>query len=120
VPHASLRQHTPSLVQPSTHPVCDPVARCYGTCTRACVHLYVRIYIYMCVHVCVLQGNSADVFGSDVYMESWVATPAYFNPFPTSARESLDWRLQRAGGWSALCGVGWTGPPRRVGSRSAG
>ncbi len=35
---------------------------------------------------CPLQGNSADVFGNDVYMESWVATPAYFNPFPTTAR----------------------------------
>lgn len=32
-----------------------------------------------------LQGNSAEVFGNDVYMESWVATPAFFNPFPTSA-----------------------------------
>ncbi|KAI3424151.1 hypothetical protein D9Q98_009511 [Chlorella vulgaris] len=35
---------------------------------------------------CTFNGNSADVFGSDVYMESWVATPAYFNPFPTSAQ----------------------------------
>jgi hypothetical protein len=34
-----------------------------------------------------LQGNQADVFGNDVYMESWVATPAYFNPYPTAARE---------------------------------
>ncbi len=33
------------------------------------------------------QGNKAEVFGNDVYMESWVATPAYFNPFPTSAGE---------------------------------
>ncbi|KAL4442679.1 hypothetical protein ABPG77_006673 [Micractinium sp. CCAP 211/92] len=34
---------------------------------------------------CVFSGNKAEVFGNDVYMESWVATPAYFNPFPTSA-----------------------------------
>ncbi len=34
-----------------------------------------------------MQGNKADVFGNDIYMESWVATPAYFNPYPTSARE---------------------------------
>lgn len=33
-----------------------------------------------------VQGNVADVFGNDVYMESWVATPAYFNPYPTTAR----------------------------------
>ena len=32
-----------------------------------------------------LQGNTAEVFGNDLYMESWVATPAYFNPFPTQA-----------------------------------
>ena len=25
------------------------------------------------------------MFGPDVYMESWVATPAFFNPYPTSA-----------------------------------
>ncbi|KAL4424301.1 hypothetical protein ABPG75_001602 [Micractinium tetrahymenae] len=34
---------------------------------------------------CTFSGNKAEVFGNDVYMESWVATPAYFNPFPTSA-----------------------------------
>ncbi|PSC74203.1 root cap family [Micractinium conductrix] len=34
---------------------------------------------------CSFSGNKADVFGQDVYMESWVLTPAYFNPYPTSA-----------------------------------
>ena len=32
-----------------------------------------------------LQDNSAIIFGDDVYMESWVATVAYFNPYPTTA-----------------------------------
>jgi hypothetical protein len=32
-----------------------------------------------------LQDNNAEIFGNDVYMESWVATVAYFNPFPTTA-----------------------------------
>ncbi|EFN53548.1 hypothetical protein CHLNCDRAFT_53713 [Chlorella variabilis] len=35
---------------------------------------------------CTFNGNKADVFGNDIYMESWVATPAYFNPYPTSAQ----------------------------------
>lgn len=35
--------------------------------------------------MCVLQDNTAEIFGNDVYMESWVATVVYFNPFPTKA-----------------------------------
>lgn len=34
---------------------------------------------------CPVQNNSADIFGNDVYMESWVATVAYFNPYPPTA-----------------------------------
>jgi hypothetical protein len=31
------------------------------------------------------KDNDAEIFGNDVYMESWVATIAYFSPFPTTA-----------------------------------
>ena len=31
------------------------------------------------------QDNTATTFGNDVYMESWVETVAYFDPFPTTA-----------------------------------
>lgn len=34
---------------------------------------------------CTFNKNEAAIFGNDVYMESWVATIAYFFPFPTSA-----------------------------------
>lgn len=32
-----------------------------------------------------MQDNDAEIFGNDIYMESWVATVAYFNPFPPQA-----------------------------------
>lgn len=34
---------------------------------------------------CTFTKNSAEIFGDDIYMESWVATVAYFNPYPTTA-----------------------------------
>lgn len=58
------------------------------------------------------QGNKAEVFGNDVYMESWVATPAYFNPFPTSAGEPPLAAASQAWAVSATHFV----PPLRLGS----
>eukprot|EP00889_Picochlorum_renovo_P005322 jgi/Picre1/32352/NNA_007698.t1 len=34
---------------------------------------------------CDFVDNDAEIFGNDIYMESWVATVAYFNPFPPQA-----------------------------------
>jgi hypothetical protein len=34
---------------------------------------------------CTFTDNTAVIFGNDIYMESWVATVAYFNPYPTTA-----------------------------------
>ena len=34
---------------------------------------------------CDFVDNDAEIFGNDIYMESWVATVAYFNPFPPKA-----------------------------------
>ncbi|KAL4515601.1 hypothetical protein Ndes2526B_g03748 [Nannochloris sp. 'desiccata'] len=34
---------------------------------------------------CTFSQNTAVIFGDDIYMESWVATVAYFNPYPTTA-----------------------------------
>jgi hypothetical protein len=34
---------------------------------------------------CTFTKNTAVIFGDDIYMESWVATVAYFNPYPTTA-----------------------------------
>ena len=31
---------------------------------------------------CVFSGNSAEIFGNDVYFESWAATVSYWNPYP--------------------------------------
>lgn len=34
---------------------------------------------------CNFVDNDAEIFGNDIYMESWVATVAYFNPYPPEA-----------------------------------
>jgi hypothetical protein len=34
---------------------------------------------------CNFIDNDAEIFGNDIYMESWVATVAYFNPYPPDA-----------------------------------
>lgn len=31
---------------------------------------------------CVFSGNSAEIFGNDVYFESWASTVSYWNPYP--------------------------------------
>jgi len=43
-----------------------------------CCFCLVHMYFF-------LQDNDAEIFGNDIYMESWVATVAYFSPFPTKA-----------------------------------
>ena len=55
---------------------------------------------------CEFKDNSAEIFGNDIYMESWVVSSAYFNPFPTTAQVyTSDSQIQPLAGMPPL-------PPR--------
>lgn len=118
MPHASLRQHTPSLVHPSTHPVCDPVARCMEPArVSVCIYMCVSISICVSMYVCCRATLPMCLAAMCTWSRGWQHPPtSTLFPPPLVSR----W----TGGCSGLAAgqhcVVWAGPPRRAGSRSAG
>jgi len=60
------------------------------------------------------KDNAAEIFGNDVYAESWVQTGIYFNPFPTEAQVYTSTKqIQSLGGMPPLPPRTYsTAPPR--------
>ncbi len=57
-----------------------------------------------------VQDNTAEIFGRDVYLDSWVATTVYMSPYPTPADVWPDTAVQSIE-LMARVSLGWPGQP---------
>ena len=60
------------------------------------------------------------MFGNDLFLESWVVTAAYFNPFPTAAAVYPETVVQPYSAFVSVSGVGGGGRGREGGAGGQG